>query len=63
MKALAYLRVSTIEQADKGYCRDPAWSVQVATTDGRPIKIVSIIDGHTRECLAAWSNARLHPTP
>jgi hypothetical protein len=23
------------------------------TTDGRPIKIVSIIDEHTRECLGA----------
>jgi hypothetical protein len=26
-------------------------SVRHATTDGRPIKIVSIIDEHTRECL------------
>jgi hypothetical protein len=27
------------------------------TTDGRPIKIVSIIDEHTRECLGGWSSA------
>jgi putative transposase len=27
------------------------------TTDGRPIKIVSIIDEHTRSLSAAWSNA------
>ena len=30
------------------------WAVDFqfdATTDGRPIKIVSIIDEHTRECL------------
>ncbi len=30
------------------------WAVDFqfdATTDGRPVKIVSIIDEHTRECL------------
>jgi hypothetical protein len=28
-----------------------------STTDGRPIKIVSIIDEHTRECLGGMSSA------
>jgi putative transposase len=46
------------------------WAVDFqfdATTDGRPIKIVSIVDEHTRECLgglversitAEWTNSR-----
>jgi putative transposase len=25
-----------------------------ATTDGRPIKIVSMVGEHTRECLGDW---------
>ena len=36
------------------------WAVDFqfdGTTDIRPIKIVSIVDEHTRECLAAWSSA------
>lgn len=32
-----------------------------ATDDGRPVKIVSIVDEHTRECLGWWS-ARSPPT-
>lgn len=32
-----------------------------STTDGRTIKIVSIVDEHTRESLGAWSNAASPP--
>ena len=37
------------------------WAVDFqfdATTDGRPVKIVSIVDEHTRECLGGWSTPR-----
>lgn len=37
---------------------DRVWAVDFqfdVITDGRPIKIESIIDEHTRECLSAYS--------
>jgi putative transposase len=49
-------RVGTSTVADRPQADAPnrVWAVDFqfdATTDGRPIKIVSIIDEHTRECL------------
>ena len=40
--------------ADRGCPPNRVWAVDFqfdATTDGRPVKIVWIIDEHTRECL------------
>ncbi len=49
-------RLGTSTAADRPLADAPnrVWAVDFqfdATTDGRPIKIVSIIDEHTRECL------------
>jgi putative transposase len=36
------------------------WAVDFqfdVTTDGRPVKIVSVVDEHTREGLGGWSSA------
>jgi putative transposase len=42
------------------------WAVDFqfdATTDGRPIKIASIVDEHTRECLGGLVERNGDPTP
>ena len=49
-------RLGTSTTADTPTADAPnkVWAVDFqfdATTDGRPIKIVSIVDEHTRECL------------
>ena len=51
-------RVGTSTAADRPCADAPnrVWAVDFqfdATTDGRPIKLVSIIDEHTRECLTS----------
>lgn len=48
------LGTSTTTDAPVADAPDRVWAVDFqfdATTDGRPIKMVSIIDEHTRECL------------
>jgi len=48
------LGTSTAPDRPKADAPNKVWAVDFqfdATTDGRPIKIVSIIDEHTRECL------------
>jgi transposase InsO family protein len=48
------LGTSTAQDRPKADAPNKVWAVDFqfdATTDGRPIKIVSIIDEHTRECL------------
>lgn len=48
------LGTSTGPDRPKADAPNKVWAVDFqfdATTDGRPIKIVSIIDEHTRECL------------
>lgn len=48
------LGTSTAPDRPKADAPDRVWAVDFqfdATTDGRPVKIVSIIDEHTRECL------------
>ena len=48
------LGASTTPNPPKADAPNRVWAVDFqfdATTDGRPIKIVSIIDEHTRECL------------
>ena len=45
---------STAPDRPKADAPNKVWAVDFqfdATTDGRPIKVVSIVDGHTRECL------------
>ena len=51
------LGASTTPDPPKADAPNRVWAVDFqfdATTDGRPIKIVSIIDEHTRECLVGW---------
>ena len=48
------LGTSTALALPTAYAPNRVWAVDFqfdATTDGRPIKIVSVIDEHTRECL------------
>jgi putative transposase len=48
------LGVSTVELLPVAYAPNRVWAVDFqfdATTDGRPVKIASIVDEHTRECL------------
>ncbi len=48
------LRASTAPNSPTADAPNEVWAVDFqfdATTDGRPIKIVSIVDEHTRECL------------
>jgi putative transposase len=48
------LGTSTTPNPPKADAPNRGWAVDVqfdATTDGRPVKIVSIVDDHTRECL------------
>jgi putative transposase len=48
------LGTSTAPDRPKAEAPNTVWAVDFqfdATTDGRPVKIVSIIDEHTRECL------------
>jgi putative transposase len=48
------LGTSTAPDMPKAHAPNKVWAVDFqfdATTDGRPVKIVSIVDEHTRECL------------
>jgi putative transposase len=48
------LGTSTTPNPPKADAPNRVWAVDFqfdATTDGRPVKIVSIVDEHTRECL------------
>ena len=48
------LDTSTTSNPPKADAPNKVWAVDFqfdATTDGRPVKIVSIVDEHTRECL------------
>jgi len=48
------LGISTASDRPTADAANRVWAVDFrfdATTDGRPIKLVSIIDEHTRECL------------
>ena len=53
------LGTSTAPDRPKADAPNKVWAVDFqfdATTDGRPIKIVSVVDEHTRECLGGLVN-------
>jgi putative transposase len=60
------LGTSTAIGMPKADAPNTVWAVDFqfdATTDGRPVKIVSIIDEHTRECLGGLVERSSPPTP